>query len=422
MLLSLGIFILTIAGIVLRPWRVPEAAVAVIGAATMIVLGDLTLPEAGGALSGSLNVLAFFLGLMLVAAIAESAGLFDRIVDTAVKHARGSGRRLLIIVFAAGTVITVLLSNDATALMLTPVVIVLVVRLKLNPLPYVFACAFIANAASVLLPVANPVNLLAVDAFDLRLGDYLAHLLLPGLAVISITIGLFLFIFRRELRAAFPDGADGGLMPMAPHNRMLRPVAITLVFIVLGYLWFSLNGWPLSIPVIGGAAALLLMGLIFNGPGWGELRRSVSWSILPFIGGLAVLVRGLESGGVIDKLSQGLVSLLNHGELSASVAASAGTAAGANLMNNWPAMMVSVSTLAGAEGALSANPGLPYQVILGAGLGPNIAIFGSFSTMLWLVLLRRRGLQVKPMNYFKLGLIVTPPALLAGSLILYRLS
>jgi len=415
---SLVIFGLTIAGIIFRPRRQSEAVIACIGAAAMVLTGVLTFGDAASAVLRNLNVLGFFLGLMVVTAIAEEAGVVESITRRAAKLSRGDGRRLLLIVFGVGIIITSLLSNDATALILTPVVYVLVSRLKLDPLPYVFACAFIANAASMLLPVANPVNLLAVDAFDLRLGDYLAHLLLPTIIVVSVTIGLFFFIFRREIRTSF----DPATLATNGPRPFMRPAVVVLAVIVAGYALFSMNGWPLSIPVLFGALFLLIIGSTAKRIDWRKLSRSISWPILPFIAALTVLVEGLENSGVTDRLGELFSSLLGRGELAASLATSLGTAAGANVINNWPAMMVSVTTLSGVPDAVTANPGLPYQAILGAGLGPNIAVLGSLSTMIWLVLLRRRGLAVSSLSYLKLGLVITPAALLIGSLALYLLS
>jgi arsenical pump membrane protein len=416
---SLAVFGLTIAGIIARPRRQSEALIAVIGAFAMVLIGSLTVNQAFESLTDSLNVLGFFLGLMIVAAVAEAVGVFDVITEKAAALARGNGRRLLLIVFGVGIVITSLLSNDATALMLTPVVFLLVSRLKLDPLPYVFACAFIANAASFLLPFANPVNLLAVDAFDLRLGDYLAHLLLPSLVVIVVTLGLFFIIFRREIRASFqPDG-----LPEHDGDRpLVRLVMFTLILLVIGYIIFSIKGWPLSIPVLIDALALLIAVSIRSRKNLPELSRSISWSILPFVAALTVLVQGLESSGVITELGEVFNSVVARGELPAALATSFGTAAGSNIMNNWPMMMVSVTTLSGVPDVVAANPGLPYQAVLGAALGANIAVMGSLSSMLWLVLLRRRGLNVSTGTFLKIGLIVTPAALLCGSLALYILS
>lgn len=417
MLPSLAVFGLTIAGIIFRPFRCSEAFIACLGAAAMVVLGIINLSDAAVAVSGSLNVLGFFLGLMVVAAVAEAAGLVEAVTENAAVWSGGNGRNLLLIVFGVGVIITSLLSNDATALMLTPVVFLLTRRLNLDPLPYVFACAFVANAASFLLPVANPVNLLAVDAFDLRLGDYLAHLLLPGLVVIGVTAAVFLLIFRRETGRTFAVPT-----PSTAGRPMLLAVIMVLGGIIAGYIVFSLNGWPLSLPVLTGAGTLLAIGSIKHFLKWRELAHSISWSILPFVAALAVLVKGLEIGGTTAALAGLFDGLLGSGGLAAGLATSISTAAASNVINNWPAMMISVTTLSGAPEAVAQNPGLPYQAILGGALGPNIAVVGSLSSMLWLVLLRRRGLYISAGAFFKLGLLVTPAALLLGSLTLYLLS
>jgi arsenical pump membrane protein len=418
MIPSLIVFGLTIAGIIWRPRRLSEGLIVCIGAFAMIIVGGLTVSDAFNALGNNLNVLVFFLGLMVVAAIAESSGIFEAVTEKAVSLSGGSGRRLLLIVFGVGIVITSLLSNDATALMLTPIVFLLVRQLKVDPLPYVFACAFIANAASFLLPVANPVNLLAVDAFHIRLSDYLSHLLVPSLIVIAVTIGLFLYIFRKNTAITFSVDS----LPAHTHSQPLDlSVIVVLAFIVLGYIIFSFNGWPLSVPILIGALSLWIM-VSRHGAKWSDISRSVSWSILPFVAGLAVLVQGLESSGVTHQIGKIYIDLLGGQQLPSALATSFGTAAGSNLMNNWPMMMVSVTTLSGIPDTIAANPGLPYQAILGAALGPNIAVLGSLSSMLWLVLLRRRGLNVSAGSFLKLGLLITPAALLCGSLVLYLIS
>ncbi|MDV2990083.1 MAG: ArsB/NhaD family transporter [Dehalogenimonas sp.] len=418
MLISLFIFLLTIIAVLRRPAGVSEAVVGIIGAAVMIGAGYVSLPQTYTVVIDSLNVVLFFLGLMIMVAIAEVSGLVETAANTAARFSHGNGRLLLLVVFGIGIIITILLSNDATVLILTPVVLALTSRFNLNPLPYVFACAFVANASSMLLPIANPVNLLAIDAFDIRLPEYLIHLLLPGLTAIAVTISLFMIIFRREVRTNFTLEANS----FYPVNPLLMPVLTTLGIVVAGYILFSVQGWPLSIPVLSGAIMLLAIALTGRHITLRPLSKSISWSILPFIVSLAVLVQGLANSGLIQLLGDHLTTLLNQGEIPASLVASFGTAVGANLFNNWPMMMISVETLRTSPELIGMVPALPYQVILGADLGPNIAIFGSFSTLLWFVILRRRGLNIKPSSYLKLGVIVTLPALLFSSLVLILIS
>src|SRR6185312_3605830 len=117
--------------------------------------------------------------------------------------AHGSSRRLFFNVFLVGVVISTFLTNDATALILTPVVYTLVTRLRLNPLPFMFACTFIADTASFTLPVSNPINILITGGFPQTqaLGTFWKHLLVASLLSIGLNTLLFALIFRRQLPA-----------------------------------------------------------------------------------------------------------------------------------------------------------------------------------------------------------------------------
>src|SRR5205085_8114714 len=133
-------------------------------------------------------------------ALVDAAGLFDWLAAQAARLACGSTRRLLLNTFLLGSLISMVLSNDATALILTPIVYSLVTRLRLSVLPFLFACTFIADTASFLLPVSNPINIIVLSAFRLDLWTFLRLLFLPGLLVISINIGVFFLLYRRQLR------------------------------------------------------------------------------------------------------------------------------------------------------------------------------------------------------------------------------
>jgi len=135
---------------------------------------------------------------------------------------------------------------------------------------------------------------------------------------------------------------------------------------------------------------------------------------------LALLVKGLENEGVTRAIGEAVGHLSSAGTLWAVLAVSFGTAIGANLVNNWSMMMISVSSLASVSStALSFGRSLIYASVLGADLGPNITILGSLSSMLWLVLLRQRGLDIRQTQYIKLGLIVMPLTLITNALCIY---
>jgi len=416
MLLSLIIFIPAITLVMIRPRPLNEATAAALGAILMIIAGVISPLQTWEVLKGSANILLFFLGLMLISIVAEKAGFFAWCAVKAVKAARGRGTLLLAIVFGLGTLITAFFSNDATALILTPIVFNLVSRLKLNAVPYVFACAFIANTASVLLPVSNPVNLLAVEQFNITLGDYLKYLFIPALLTISVNIGLFFLIFHRYISSVSEETIQSEPVKV---DRFFLSISAGLVIIALGYILVSIYGLPLAYPAVGGAILLLACGFGFRRLKVTTVTSGISWYLFLFIFALTLLIKGLENAGVTRALADGLSELASHGTLAALGSLTIGTALGSNLVNNWSMMMISVSSLNGLAASSTLDKILVYGTIIGADIGPNLTILGSLSSMLWLVLLRQRGLEIRPLDYLKLGIVVTPAILMVGVLSLY---
>jgi arsenical pump membrane protein len=176
---------LVLLGIMLRPWKTNEAIIALSGAGLLLVLGLITPAQAFFTLVRDWNTFFFFLGMMSLSALVEAAGFFDWLAIWAARLSRDSRRRLFLNTFLLGALISMFLSNDATALILTPILYSLTTRLRLPVLPYLFACTFIADTASFLLPVSNPINIIVLSKFSLDLSTFLRLLFLPSLVVIS---------------------------------------------------------------------------------------------------------------------------------------------------------------------------------------------------------------------------------------------
>src|SRR6266550_2024160 len=193
-----AIIIPATAGVIVRPFRLPEAVWAAMAAVALVMLGLLTPREALNGVAKGLDVYLFLIGMMLTAELSRREGLFDYLAAFAVEHARGSPQRLFLLVYAVGTLVTVLLSNDATAIVLTPAVYTATRAAGAEPLPYLFVCAFIANAASFVLPISNPANLVIFGTHMPALPAWLALFALPSVA----SIGATYVALRLSLRSA----------------------------------------------------------------------------------------------------------------------------------------------------------------------------------------------------------------------------
>jgi arsenical pump membrane protein len=404
---TLLIAILAIAGVIIRPFDLPEAVWAVGGALLLVVLGLLPVSDALAGVAKGGDVYLFLAGMMLLADLGRQEGLFDWLAASAVRHARGSGARLFALTYAVGVIVTVFLSNDATAVVLTPAVYAAAKAAGAKPLPYLLVCAFVANAASFVLPISNPANLVVYGRAMPPLAAWLAQFALPSLLAIALTFAVLRAKLGGEiaisLRAAKP--ATG-----LSRGGLLAGLGIGATGIVL--LVASGFGARLGLPTFcAGFVTTLLVFALHRKPPWPLISR-ISWSVLPLVAGLFVLVEALRKAGVIEVLARML-----HEEALRSVAWTA-TVAGAiaafacNLMNNLPTALIAGSSLAHAPMPIAG------AVLIGVDLGPNLSVTGSLATILWLIALRREGESIGAWGFLKLGMMVMPPALVGALLAL----
>jgi arsenical pump membrane protein len=390
---------LATAGVILRPFRWPEAVWALLGSAVLLATGLLSAAAAWQGVLRGTDVYLFLLGMMLLAEVARREKLFDWLAVFAVRAARGSAGRLLALVYGVGILTTAFLSNDATAVVLTPAVYAAARAAKANPLPHLFACAFVANAASFLLPISNPANLVVFGRHMPDLGTWLRHFTLPSVLAIGATYAVLRFTQRRLLAA--PIEATVPAMAL-PAGGMAAGIGITLTAGVL--LTASALGWELGWPTLlaGLGTTLAVMAATRESPA--AALAGLSWGVLPLVAGLFVLVEALEATGAV----QWLAGLLQGGGTGSAMLAGALTAFGTNLVNNLPAGLLAGAVVQAADGAAA----LPGAIMIGIDLGPNLSVTGSLATLLWLAAIRREGQDVSDWTFLKLGALVMPPALL----------
>src|SRR3954451_9439589 len=199
-MLAYGIIIPATGGVIVRPFRLPEAVWALAGAVALVAVGILPWSDALVGVRRGLDVYLFLIGMMLIAELARREGLFDYLAAFAVEHARGSPQRLFLLIYVVGTLVTMFLSNDATAIVLTPAVYAATRAAGATPLPYLLVCAFIANAASFVLPISNPANLVVFGERMPHLIEWLRQFALPSLASIVVTYVVLHLTQQRALK------------------------------------------------------------------------------------------------------------------------------------------------------------------------------------------------------------------------------
>jgi arsenical pump membrane protein len=353
-LLTSAVGILTLIGIMTRPFRWNEAMIAMGGAAILLLLGLISPADAFATLARDWNTFLFFLGMMGLSALAEAAGLFDWLAVQAARLAGQNAARLFFNVFLVGRFISMIFSNDATALILTPIVYVLVTKLRLPVLPYLFACTFIADTASFLLPVSNPINIIILSRFPLDLFTFLRLLLLPSLVVIGINIGIFFLLYRNQLRGTFDIRQLPSAEEAVKHKSYFRYTCLILALVAIAYVTASAIQLPLSLVAMGGAVLLLVGALAWRRTSLQQTAKGISWSIFGFIAGMFIVVRAIEDTGLTTQFGNWLIHLSGGTSFGAVMVGTAGAAVGTNLINNVPMAVGMISALGGIQHAVPA--------------------------------------------------------------------
>jgi arsenical pump membrane protein len=393
--------------LIMRPFRLPEAVWAVLAAVILVSTGLVAPSEAFAGARKGLDVYLFLVGMMLLSELARKEGLFDWLAAVATGHANGSPSRLFTLIYGVGIVVTVFLSNDATAVVLTPAVYAACRAAKVkDPLPYLFICAFIANAASFVLPISNPANLVIFNGGRMPpLLQWLRVFTLPSLVSIMLTYTLLRWTQSRQLNEE--KIAARVATPPLPHAAKVAGAG--LVATALGLVAASAFGADLGLPTFIAGIATLVLVSVLNREAPLDVLKGVSWSVLPLVAGLFIIVQALSGTGLIAELGQALARYTESEPSYTAMIVGVVTGLVANAVNNLPAGLVAGSVAQAAHAPIT----ISGAILVGIDLGPNLSVSGSLATILWLTALRREGISVSGLQFFKLGVVVMLPTLVA---------
>jgi arsenical pump membrane protein len=402
--LTCGIIAVSVAGMILRPWGVKEVYPAIAGALVLVLSGLL---PAGIALRGvgqGGDVYLFLAGMMMLAELAADQGLFAWAAGIVARRAGGAALRLFAMIYFMAVLVTVFLSNDATAVVFTPAVAAMARAVKAEEkLPFLLICAFVANAASFVLPISNPANLVIYGAAMPPLAQWLPRYGLASVCAVAATYLLLWFTQRRALRQEIH----------VPRERLElsaggRRAGYGIIGTAVSLMAASAAGVSLGLPTfLAGLATAGLVLIPARQAPW-RMLRGISWSILPLVAALFVMVSALDHAGT----AQALAGFLRREAGSAPSGTAWGMGIGlgviANLVNNLPAGLLAGHALAAAPVA----PQIASAALIGVDIGPNLSVTGSLATILWLTALRREGENMTAWRFLRLGAVIMPPALL----------
>jgi arsenical pump membrane protein len=399
----------------IRPRGIPEVYWIGGGALLLIFLRLVPLSLAGRAVAQGSDVYLFLIGMMLLSELARERGVFDWLSSVAMRRANGSCSRLFTLVYGVGTVVTMFMSNDATAVVLTPAILTAVRKAKVGPLPYLFVCALIANAASFVLPISNPANLVVFHNGMPPLGQWLLSFFVPSVLSIVATYAIMRVIFRKDLRTAIDCEVQA-----APLNGDGKLVLVGLAVMVLVLLTASTLKKDLGLPACLAAVAITAAVSIKARSNPLRLAREISWGTLVLVAGLFIMVDAVESIGALKLTQAWLAWAQNLAPAAGAFITSFAVGISNNLVNNLPLGLIAGGTLQAAH----TNGLIANAILIGVDLGPNLSVTGSLATILWLLALRKEKLDVSFWRFLKIGAVAMPVALLlsiSGAILMHML-
>jgi arsenical pump membrane protein len=389
---------------VLRPRGWPEAVAAVPAAALVVLTGAISLDHLHAEAERLVPVVGFLAAVLVLAHQCDEEGLFEACGAWMARTSAGQPRRLLVQVFVVGSLITAVLSLDATVVLLTPVVFATAARIGARPRPHVYACTHLANTASLLLPVSNLTNLLVFTTSGLSFTRFASLMALPWLVAVLTEFLVFSRFFATDLDAGAQAPKSGQDAPF-PVLALVVLAGTLAGFVVASFLGIS-PAWAAA----AGAAVLAIRALVRRRTTAGAVVRAAGIPLLAFVLALSIVVRAVVDNGLSGALGhlvprdESLLSLLVLAALAALLA---------NVINNLPAVLVLLPL------AVPAGAGSILAVLIGVNIGPNLTYAGSLATLLWRRILHKHDTAVGIGEFTRLGLLTVPAALIPAVVALW---
>jgi arsenical pump membrane protein len=421
--ISFALLALALVAAIFRPFRIPEAAIAVPAALLTIVVGIEPWAGATRSVHRLAATVGFLVAILVFGRLCAAYGVFSYLGAQAQRASRGRATRLLPLVVALAAMVTAVLTLDATVVLLTPVVLATTARMHVRSRPHVFACLHLANSGSLLLPVSNLTNLLAYAASGLTFARFTGLMAAPWAVACGLEYLALRVAFAGDLRAdraeddsaADPnrsdpnesdaDPSDSNASRSNPSDRE-RPSAPTYALVVLGvtvvgFVAVSAVGWSPAWAALAGVLALGLPALRARRTGLsGSLRTALASANLgfaAFVFALGVLVDAVTRHGLgralghLTPRGDGLLTMLAVAFLAAALS---------NVVNNLPATLALIPVVTG-------QPALVLAMLVGVNVGPNLTYPGSLANLLWDRLLPAHDRPSRT-NFHLLGLATVP--------------
>jgi len=411
------IFLLTLIFVIWQPKGLGIGWTATIGAMLALMTGVIGMDDIPVVWDIVWNATFAFIAIIIISLLLDEAGFFKWIALHVARFAKGNGHRLFAFIVLLGAVVSAFFANDGAALILTPIVIAILLALRFSPattLAFIMAAGFIADTASLPLVVSNLVNIVSADFFKVPFDRYALVMVPVNLVSVLASLVVLYGFYRKDIPNAYAlEWVD------EPNSAITDKATFTTGWVVLaallfGFFVFEPMGVPIS--VIAGLGALVLLIVAYMGKKLSIMPvvKNAPWQIVIFSLGMYLVVYGLKNAGLTDYLATLLQGLEQQGLLVATVGTGFLSAILSSVMNNMPTVLIQALAIDGAHiTSPMIKEAMVFANVIGCDLGPKITPIGSLATLLWLHVLATKNIKVSWGYYFKVGMILTIPVLLA---------
>lgn len=417
MLIAVLIFIATIALVIWQPRGLGVGWSAMMGAVVALLTGVVTLGDIPEVWSIVWNATGTFIAVIIISLLLDEAGFFKWAALHVARWGAGSTRKLFALFILLGAAVSALFANDGAALILTPIVIAMLLALRFSPaatLAFVMAAGFIADTASLPFVVSNLVNIVSADYFGISFNEYASIMVPVNIVSVVATLAMLLWFFRKDLPKTY-DLNQLDNPSEAIHDRATFVAGWwVLALLLIGFFVIEPLGVPIS--AIAAFCALILYVIAARGHAinTGKVLKEAPWQVVIFSLGMYLVVYGLKNAGLTDHIAQILNVFSGYGVWGASLGTGLLTAFLSSIMNNMPTVLVGALSIHAAEVDGVVQQAMVYANVIGADLGPKITPIGSLATLLWLHVLAKKDIKISWGYYFKTGIVLTLPILVAS--------
>ena len=412
MIAAIGLFLVTLLFVIWQPRGLQIGTTAVIGAVTALILGVVSLNDVWTVTSIVWDATLAFIGIIILSMVLDEIGFFEWAALKMVRLSGGNGHVMFVYMMILGAIVAAFFANDGAALILTPIVLAKMKYLKMKPLPmfaFLMAGGFIGDSASNPLIISNLTNIVTAGYFQIGFWEYVKTMFLPNLLSIIASITVLWIYFRKDIPTHIDISQLSSPESAIKNMTMFRLSWWFLALLMVGYFIGDAYHLPVSVFALGGALIFLAIATYFKATKPIMTIKAAPWQVVWFSIGLYVVVYGLKNGGLTTYLAGLITELQGMGNVYAVIGTGFLSAILSSVMNNMPTIMIMDIAIAEAG-----NSALAYANIIGCNLGPKMTPIGSLATLLWLHVLAQKGVKIGWGVYMKVGLIVTPPVLLAA--------